>query len=374
MPEDYKTVVFAAYEEKKKAGKLSPNLLNPTPGDIREECLAVYRKRPDPKDDEILELFFRNEFGKKGYLTILEGSYAAKFRQVPRILAGEVPNPNIRYIELLAWLIDFQPRPSTSYYKSFYTTPGTESEQLPTTETDIDKKQDLDTSLKDTAVSDEEKVVTAIPGQQSAQIDLPGAGDQPGPTAAQPFSGIGKDSTGAGNAGNDEGVPPRQASKNKLPMIMIVCIIVLLAGRGVFYLWEESITKIRLPLADEHCMYWMGNHYEPIKCDVLADNVSIVPLNLQTLKRLKKIRHPERLTKSDLGKVWYAKIQGEPEYFTDSGMHPVDTLKRLRPLTPYILDKNITRSVFLSSVLGWLYYLMLFLLFSALVVNYFRRK
>ncbi|RDC54231.1 hypothetical protein DU508_22340 [Pedobacter chinensis] len=372
MPEDYKKVVLSYYEERINDGSLSPNLLDPTPGSLREECIYSYRKRHSSKDDEIIRSFFGDT--EQECLDLLEKSFAIKFRQLPKILKGKVENPSIKYIELIAWLIDFQPRPSTSYYKSFYSQPEAEAEQPPITETgtDINKKRDDDANQEE--VGDKEKIEADIPGQSHTQDVLTETGGQSASKEIQTLlTGTEPGSAITANAGNNE-IAPVQTSKNKLPIVIIICIIVLLAGRGAFYLWEESIAKIRLPLANEHCMYWTGSHYEPTKCNVLMDNVSIIPLNLQTLKRLKKIRHPEKLTKSDLGKVWYAKIEGKPEFFTDSGMHPVDTLKRLRPLTPYILDKNITRTVFLSSVLGWLYYLTLFLLFSMLVVIYFRRS
>lgn len=135
--------------------------------------------------------------------------------------------------------------------------------------------------------------------------------------------------------------------------IFIASIAVLLAGLIISPFWErraESIGNKLLPTGK--CMYWKEDHYEPIDCQKRSD-IPVISLNMQVLNRLKKITTPDTLTKADLGKVWYSNIKGNREFFTDSGMHPVDTAKRLRPVTPYILMKYTSNYRYLLIRLVW---------------------
>lgn len=90
------------------------------------------------------------------------------------------------------------------------------------------------------------------------------------------------------------------------------------------------------------CMYWQGDHYEVVGCKVKIDHATVIALDEQKVKRLKRITRLDTIGEKDLGKVWYVKIKVDSaEFYTDSGDYPLNTQKRLLPITPYILNKYI---------------------------------
>jgi len=94
----------------------------------------------------------------------------------------------------------------------------------------------------------------------------------------------------------------------------------------------------------EQCMYWNGSNYETTGCDVNIENKAIIALNKYKLTHLKRVTKPDTLSQKDIGKVWYTKIKlDSAEFYTDSGEYPLDTRKRLLPITPYILNKYILK-------------------------------
>jgi hypothetical protein len=348
MPEEYRKVVFDAYQKKKREGSLSSNLLDPTPGNVREECLIVYRERErDSKDEEIFKQFFKGD-KEKGYLTVLENSPAEKFKQMPKILKGKVPKPGIKFIELLAYLIDFQPRSSTSYYMSFDPDSQKDKEKtvdinnLKTNETQTEatsgnnnEEQSLgneDINIKEEDTEDEllETIDVDVTKQPSSKEEIevkePIIGDRPERFYKPRFS-------------------PRY--------ITISCILLLFISTTSFVVWERSVSKVRLPKADEGCMYWNGDHYEPTRCDAQIAGATIVPLNLQVLTQQRKINLPDTLTNFSIGKVWYKGYGSNHEYFTFKGVYPADTARTLRALSSNILTKHTSNYRYMLTRLVW---------------------
>jgi hypothetical protein len=342
MPEDYRKIVFAAYLKKKNEGGLSSNLLDPTPGNVREECLIVYRERErNSKDDEIFRQFFKGVDKEKGYLAVLEGSLAEKFKQMPNILKGRVPKHGIRYAELLAWLIDFQPRPSTSYYTSFYKDKPTDVEDvIDTTDVKIDEINTDTTEGNDTGkqnqIEEENNRVEELEKQEGSNKEVKGIIDAP----------TGSDFKRSNDVESkveervevlEPVIEPVYKTRFASHQIIIACIILLFISGTSFMVWERMPTTVRTPNGDENSMYWDGDHYEPVKEGEQKPGVTIIPLDLKTLKGQRKINLPDTMTKYSLGKVWYKGRGKDHEFFTDSGIYPPDTSRRLLPLSSTIL-------------------------------------
>ena len=364
MFDDYLKEVLAAYAAKKNEGDLSQNLLHPTPGKLRDECLIVYRERSIPQDDSILRLFFAYTDKDKGYTKGIENFNVDEFRQIPKILSGKVTTPGVKYIDLLAWLIDFSPRPSTIYYKTKRSNIDTSEQENLSVPGKIENERNSG-EIPDTQHIPDTGYITdtqgaQIPGKASDEIvESTGAYEIP-PDADYPVI-IGK--------------PSSANNKHKLNRPFVVTsMVILLAGIGAFLFWDYYSGTIRMPSPDEKCMYWTGDHYEPIKCNEKVSNVPIVPLDIKTLRLLKKINSFDTLTKNAIGKVWYSSIGGQHEFFTDSGMHPIDTVKRLRPLTSYILSNHVSYYRHQLTILVWSVCAITIILISAILVNYFRRK
>ena len=115
MPDSYKEFIVDEFNKRKKQGSLSPILQDLTPGNIRLECLKVYRARYQDSDEAVLRLFFEWSEAEQSFYPSIENSLADKYRQIPKILRDEIPSPGIRYLELIAWLLDIQPRPQTKW-------------------------------------------------------------------------------------------------------------------------------------------------------------------------------------------------------------------------------------------------------------------
>lgn len=276
MFEEYLKEILAAYEKKKAEGSLPPNLSQLTPGSFRRECIIVYRERYLSTDDEILRSFFGAADKEKGYGKIIDNSKADEFRQMPKILKGELSNPGLKYIELLAWLIDFKPRPNTLFYK---------------------------------------------------QANSNKATDQSG---------------------------TNKTRNRPIPVLAMLCIVLFLAAGITFYFWKKNPDIAQNPLyASRKCMYWTGDHYEPVDCNEKIGDAPIVSLDPKKLRHFKKISSPDTLTKDAIGKIWYTKIAGEHQFFTDSGVHPVDTQRKLKPLSRYILSNHVSYYRYLLGLVLW---------------------
>lgn len=301
MPEDYKKVVLTYYEERITNGSLSPNLLDPTPGSLREECIYIYRKRRSSKDDEIIRSFFGDT--DQECLDLLEKSFAIKFRQLPKILKGEVENPSVKYIELIAWLIDFNPRPSTTYYMSFHHGSPLDKEDI------------------------------VYPKIENKQLEEIGDGEKVEINSVNNEKEVIKEDSGKNVKEESQSKEKTKVKKSKVRSAIVAFILIATTGGGVYL---SSINR-------KKCMYWTGNNYEATGCDIVGDT-PIIALDEYKLAHLKRITKPDTLTLKDVGKVWYVKIKiDSPEFYTDSGVYPLDTNKVLKPLTQYILQKYVLR-------------------------------
>ncbi|PTS93779.1 hypothetical protein DBR11_24600, partial [Pedobacter sp. HMWF019] len=289
MPENYQVKVFAAYEEKLANGDL-PLLKNATTARLKNACLKIYDNRYKPEDDDIFSEFFDLDKVGVNFREKISDAKTGVFRPLLNHLKGETTTTHNRNSELLAWLIDFQPRPSIAYYKSFHSIPLVDDDPPPN-------------EYDGPPVSDED------------QDDGPGENDFPPPN-------------------NNEGLNKKIATG----------LLILLISGGTISLFSTNVigTDYHEPLPNEKCMVWKSDRYEPIPCDINLNDRIILPLDKEQLAHQRKITQPDTLTTNSLGKVWYTKINGTPEFYTDSGMHPADTLRRLKPLTNYILTKYVS--------------------------------
>lgn len=120
---NYKDLVVKSYQEKLASRDLSNNLSDPTPAKLRDECLSVYTSRYNKETDyKILEAFFGKPDEHGNYYWIIYNVNVPLFRPLAQFLRDMSRKPNTRNIELLAWLIDYQPdddeeAPSTRTWK-----------------------------------------------------------------------------------------------------------------------------------------------------------------------------------------------------------------------------------------------------------------
>lgn len=340
MPKDYRKAVLEEYQKKKENGELRPNLLHPTPGSIREECLIVSNERNTPKDLEILRQFFRDGDIDKGYLKSIQNSKAETFKQLPRILDEKIPNPSERFIELIAWLIDFKPRPSTAYYMALYKKEDVNSGSAESQE-NAPKEKLPDTSKvnagKDTPAPQDQ--VYKIEKDNGGFSLVPPSLSEDNEASTDPPTLIAKiEPYIKKNEKEREDLSELNTSKIKqlwqhriFRKSIIATTFIVFSSVGTYAIWNIIYPP---------CMYWNGDHYERISCD--QDSITSAIAYNEKTAQIRRITRPDTVSKNALGKVWYFKVKVDSaDFFTAGGEYPLDRKRVLRPLTDYILRKYV---------------------------------
>ncbi|WP_139785319.1 hypothetical protein [Chryseobacterium phocaeense] len=96
---------------KKEKGELSLHLTEPTPSRLKSECIIVYSERFKEKDTKALRLFFQTKEDTTDYSSSIRNIDTDKFKPLCNFLKGRTSDTDAKNIELLSWLIDFEPRP-----------------------------------------------------------------------------------------------------------------------------------------------------------------------------------------------------------------------------------------------------------------------
>ena len=280
MTEADKINLIRDYQERKTAGKLSLNLSNSSPGKLKAECRLIYEQRGMPKIDDTLRLFFETNGDSNGYTSAIKEVDIDKFRPLNNLLKGRTDNPQEKHYKMLAWLMHYQPADKESVNIS------PENEDF--THTGLDQ--------------------TVEKGD-----------DENGPVAVMPFVSYTKVST-----------QKKPAKLIAIPQVLRAMAAIVLAGIGIFIYLEVR-----------GCMYWKGDHYEKSSCTVKLAGTPLIAFNEEKASHLKKITRPDTLNYTSIGRVWYVKIGKGIEFYSSEGFHPIETKKRLKPITKYIIDKYI---------------------------------
>lgn len=324
MTEQYKVELLEFYDLKKEKNQLADNLRNLRRSNLRRGCLEFFTVKNTRKDHEIIKAFF-DPLGKfNDPIKSIEKVELDRFRPLITFLKKETILRDEASIKLIAWLIGFDSYQEWGFKKGI-----------------IQAERD-DSGGEGNGDEEEE------------------AGDEHGDKSTDEDDENGKSDTDGKNGPAD---PPDFLHRIlyitigqpfSLKKTIFSCAVLLLCSTGIFLLLKKmNAETIRQPTAEEKCMYWTGTHYEPVKCDEKIENVTIIPINLQALNNLKKIDLTDTLTSYSLGKVWYSKIDGKHEFFTDSGTHPVNHYKKLKPLSKYILSNYVSYYRYLLTCLKW---------------------
>ncbi|WP_316755577.1 hypothetical protein [Pedobacter aquatilis] len=321
MPEDYQDLVLVAYKKMRDNGKLDAILPRETTTKLRKACLQVYESRNDPKDQDILAMFFEVDKMDCDFQKILNKSEPDDYRALWNHVRGETETTEERNSNLLAWLIDLEPRPRSNYYLN------------------------PDKTIKIAGIPIDDLFPTAGPGSKQKtrkKNTLPPVGD---------FIPL---------------LSPRH--------IIIFCAILLFVVTFSFAVWERTSKPIEIPDGNEKFMYWDGDHYKPVKDPKQNVGVPIIPINIQTLTQQRKIKLPDTLTSYSIGKVWYKGYGNNHEYFTASGVYPPDTARILKKLSPGILRDHISYYRYLFTRLAWFICIACFISICGFAVSKLKKK
>ncbi|RAJ83149.1 hypothetical protein CLV59_103108 [Chitinophaga dinghuensis] len=332
---DYQKLVLEDYEQKKAKNALSHHLVHPTAAKIREECIAVCTERFRVKDENLLRNFLGKQESPTDYIRAFKKE-TDKFKPLVNFLKRQITNTDEKNIELLAWLIDFEPRPfqfgkryetNTQHTIISKALPGSlipqqdseNSDNSSPTNPHLTEKEDESEVI---AEKEHTKVliteeIPAIPEKKMLESKEP-------PTVERPILLLppGK---------------PQRISYSKI--IMSIALIILLISLGVWVLPRK--TPIMALTGKEGCMFWAGDHYEPISCNQKLGDTLVIALDTFKLNHFKKITRPDTITGYSKGNVWYVKVDNGMEFYTADGYHPIEQWKRLKPITDYIIIKWI---------------------------------
>lgn len=140
----------------------------------------------------------------------------------------------------------------------------------------------------------------------------------------------------------ENGIRPGKNGKRRTILIFAGITLIVLVWSSLFF---KDLVSFNDNL--QTCMTWAGSSYIKISCNIAPYSdygTQIEPMDKVRFENLKKVKVTQAYPFfSEDGKplVWYAKNKnGEIEYFTAPGLHPVsgETLKKI---TPYIIQKYV---------------------------------
>lgn len=297
---EYKELVLADYDRKKLAGQLSSELMHPTPGSLKAEGVKICERRFDPKDAILLQSFFNQRDNATGYRLAIQNCKADIFRQVVKLIKERTINTKLKNTNLLAWLIDFQPRP---YYY------GLNIVAQPVKPVQPDNIKGIGIAggkEEDSALKEEEEEET-IGGTVQESATTPAT------------------TTTVDRKIEKPPVPPDKKIDRRW-FIGIAAFLVL----GVI-IWGY------LP-GGRNCMYWDNDHYVATSCDVPRLDTPLVHLDPAKLRGFRRIKHVDTLTYNSVNKLWYVRVGGIIEVYSAEGKHPLYPNKKLTRLTYYAVN------------------------------------
>lgn len=288
---DYSDLVLKNYDDLKAANQLPRSLLHPSPARLKKECMLICESQHSRKDERVLRDFFGTGADKAATLDAIKQCDIDKFRPLVNFINRDTVTPDPKIIELLAWMIDFQPRPFD--YQTRYSVP------------DENENFDGESIESNPARSESE------PGDRLLS-------STPLPTVAQAACNV-KKSTGIFKLKN---------------LLFAAILLTMLAGAIYWFSNKPSFG------GSHQCMYWYGDRYEPIECSQKKEGVIILALDSVKLKNFRRVTRTDTITYASLGYLWYTKITSDSiDVFTSDGVHPLDFRKKLRPISPYIISK-----------------------------------
>ncbi|MBD0778466.1 hypothetical protein HPE56_11730 [Maribacter sp. ANRC-HE7] len=139
------------------------------------------------------------------------------------------------------------------------------------------------------------------------------------------------------NNGSEQGSPGKGGVQMKW--------ILYLLGMTLIVFVITSLVRIN---QEPKCMTWVATHYEEVPCSTQPSRVNgmaVVPYDKSKIMNFKKVEvtmaTPFFSEVNQRPLIWYHKTkEGEIEYFTAPGLHPV-TGKTLDAITPYMIQKYV---------------------------------
>ena len=137
--------------------------------------------------------------------------------------------------------------------------------------------------------------------------------------------------------GSEDGAPGKGGVQMKWILYLVGMTLVVFFITSLFRMNQKP-----------QCMTWVKTHYEEVSCNTepsMVNGMAVVPYDKSKIMNFKKVEVTmstpffSEMTNQPL--IWYHKTkEGEIEYFTAPGLHPV-TGKTLDEITPYMIQKYV---------------------------------
>lgn len=286
---EYETLVLAVFDHKKNNNELQQELVSPTAGNLKSEAAKVCARRFDPKDEIVLGSFFDAEPGKDGHYRAIQHCDYQVFRPLSDFLNHRERTTTFKNIQLLAWLIDFKPRPFNANLQT----------------DDILRLHPE--ALMHTA--------TVVPKDPPAPIKEPETKEETPP--------IRKGKT----------ISVTAQFKQKLREIFSRRLTWMLGAATLFL-----IGMIWMMNDKGECMYWRDDHYVASPCGVPKADTPLVALDRTRLQGFRRVKHLDTLTRYSVGRLWWTRVGNQIEIYSAGGKHPVYPDKTLKKVTDYVVN------------------------------------
>ncbi len=315
---DYTNLVLKAYEEKRNANQLSHLLMHPTAANIKQECINVYTERLE-RGERIEESALRAFFGilpeGKDYGNLIEWHPLGKFKSIQKLLKKEVQSPSSANVELLAWLIDFKPRPLSQAQIAFRNKDVTINSVSQIADNNDEKFGQLSQGE-----TDFEAIPPDATTKGSESILQETSSEPPTKTEEHPITVSG----------------PGIKKRRLIIAVTISLVLATLLGGGYMIGKNETNTNTG-------CMYWAGDHYEPVSCNEKGKGL-LVPLNTEKIKSFRRITRKDTITEWSVGKLYYIKNNNDIECYTEGGNYPLDITRNLKVLSQHMFDTYLRKN------------------------------
>jgi hypothetical protein len=289
--QEYKSDIRAKYILE-KTGVYKGFLINPSPAKLRDLCILIFKENKNSDDLASFSFFFGFDFNE-GNLNKLK-KQTDKFKPLGTFLKGETELSDLNGVDLVAVLINFQPRPINKYSKINH------NEDSVKNDVEVFKKEEYVGALEK---AENEKILIQPEKKGIVKID-------------------------------DFKIKNGFINKNKARIVGSISLATL-----SFFLISKTVIN------DKQCMEWQKNHYEVVDCKTesigFVNTNSRIPLN-ETILNFKKIKVCDTTTffKHNKAVIWYYKNDDELEFFNAPGFHPEND-KPLKPITQYMIDRYV---------------------------------
>lgn len=281
----YKEEILAKYDIV-KSETYARFLIKPTRAGLRELCIILFKDEENAitVDKRIFKDFMGFEYDAGIQKMKNETD---RFRPLGDFLKRETSLLEIAAADMVALLVDFQPRPYAKY-------------------------------LKEAIKLDDRPAPSANPETVSPETLTP--------------------EIGSPKVGNDK---QSQKLVRTTPIWKRKHIIIITISVAIFA--GYALKKEVFP--SKECMQWNVDHYEEVICEgnqLGFANINPIFERDEDLLDFKKLKVDSTTVFFKEGQpiVWYAKRGGKCEFFNGPGLHPI-TGKPLMPITKYMIEKHV---------------------------------